>query len=212
MSFSSFFFLLLEKHFRLSLSDPSRSIDRTSSRFSQLRKLLPFKKWKQPGSDSELSSRKEELHFISSNQTGTIPSFVYYKDLCATEYHDDILAYLLRTEPAIHEASIQFLFYDDVKSLVKQRFVLLDYIYKLHRNYLFNSHTLFLSVNIMDRILSKTTVQNFDPVIISVVCLFIAGKYHEIDSPYINVLYLFFIFRSLTQTKILQNTYNIYYR
>ena len=90
-----------------------------------------------------------------------------------------------------------FLQYDETNELLNQRQLLLHKMYRYYFQYHFCLETLYLAVNIMDRILSKARIKNFDPMLVSVTCLFTAGKYFEIDTPHSNVCCFLFCFWQL---------------
>lgn len=65
----------------------------------------------------------------------------------------------------------------------KMRTILIDWLVEVHMKYRLSSETLHLTVNLIDRYLSKATVTRKRLQLIGVVAMFIAAKFEEISPP-----------------------------
>mmetsp|Transcript_13364 Transcript_13364/g.35310 ORF Transcript_13364/g.35310 Transcript_13364/m.35310 type:complete len:464 (+) Transcript_13364:86-1477(+) len=99
------------------------------------------------------------------------------------EYVPDIYAQLFRTES-------QFLprpnyMQDDWQMDInhKMRAILVDWLVEVHMKYRLRKETLFLTVNLIDRYLSRAPVMRRKLQLLGVVSMFIAAKYEEIHPP-----------------------------
>ncbi len=63
------------------------------------------------------------------------------------------------------------------------RAILIDWLIDVHSKFKLLNETLFLTVNLIDRYLSKCQVSRQNLQLIGVSCMFIATKYEEIYPP-----------------------------
>ena len=117
-------------------------------------------------------------------QTITTPE--YQSDLLMSDYLNNIFQCLYVEQFTAFDECTEFLQFDETSQLLVQRQLLLHKLYRYYFQYHFSVETLYLAINIMDRILSKARIKNFDPMLVSVTCLFTAAKYFEIDAPHSN--------------------------
>jgi len=68
----------------------------------------------------------------------------------------------------------------------KMRTILIDWLVEVHMKYRLSPETLHLTVNLIDRYLSKATVTRKRLQLIGVVAMFIAAKFEEITPPELN--------------------------
>ncbi len=68
--------------------------------------------------------------------------------------------------------------------VVRMRTILLDWLVEVSAKFKLKSHTYYLSVNLLDRFLSKTPrVSRNKLQLIGCACLWLSSKYHEIYAP-----------------------------
>jgi cyclin B len=68
----------------------------------------------------------------------------------------------------------------------KMRMILIDWLLEVHMKYKLGTETLHLTVNLIDRYLSKVPVNRKRLQLVGVVAMFIASKYEEVRPPEIN--------------------------
>jgi cyclin B len=68
----------------------------------------------------------------------------------------------------------------------KMRAILIDWLIEVHMKYKMRDETLFLTVNLIDRFLSKQPVMRKRLQLVGVVAMFIASKFEEINPPEIS--------------------------
>lgn len=68
----------------------------------------------------------------------------------------------------------------------KMRAILVDWLIEVHMKYRLRPETLYLTVNVIDRYLSKMQVPRRRLQLLGVVAMFIAAKFEEIDPPRVN--------------------------
>lgn len=104
-------------------------------------------------------------------------------DLCP-EYNNQIFEYLLQREESL---KLGFNYALDKQSIFylrpHLRAILIDWLVEVHEKFQCVTETLLLSINIMDRFLSKTKVKVAKLQLVAITCLFIAAKFHEINLP-----------------------------
>lgn len=116
------------------------------------------------------------IPLVSKNKNAQIPS----------EYIDDIWANLLDKEKLNNYSfrdivSIQ----NDINE--KMRAVLIDWLISVHHQLHLNLHTLFLTVNIIDRYISCKAILRGKFQLLGITALFIACKYEEITYPPVGI-------------------------
>jgi len=99
------------------------------------------------------------------------------------EYAEDIFDSLLKNESTFLLANY-FEFQKEINP--KMRAILLDWLNEVHMKYHMRSETLHLTINIIDRYLSKTSVAKRNLQLVGVVAMSIAAKYEEINPPSID--------------------------
>merc|ERR1719198_596823 len=65
----------------------------------------------------------------------------------------------------------------------KMRAILLDWLIEVHLKYHLRKETLFLTINLIDRFLSRVSVVRKKLQLVGVTAMFIASKYEEIQPP-----------------------------
>lgn len=65
----------------------------------------------------------------------------------------------------------------------KLRSILVDWLVQVHEKFQCVTETLLLAINIMDRFLSRSKVSTSKLQLVAITCLFIAGKFSEINLP-----------------------------
>ena len=66
------------------------------------------------------------------------------------------------------------------------RGILIDWLVDVHKKFKLRMQTLFMSVNIIDRVLEKISVAKHRFQLLGITALFIASKYEEIYPPYLS--------------------------
>ncbi|ETO30873.1 hypothetical protein RFI_06247 [Reticulomyxa filosa] len=115
-------------------------------------------------------------------------------ELMCCAYQEEQLKKLVQKSHLHWKTSTKFLKFKNSEELLQLRVWTLESIYEHFSRFRFESlHSLFLATDLLDRILSKALVRNFDKNIVAVALLTLAAKYHEIDGPNLIVLNFFFI-------------------
>ena len=70
----------------------------------------------------------------------------------------------------------------------KMRAILIDWLIDVHKKYKLKPETMYLTVNIIDRYLSKKNVETINLQLVGVVALLIASKYEDIRPPLVKEL------------------------
>jgi G2/mitotic-specific cyclin 2 len=100
-----------------------------------------------------------------------------------SEYVDDIFDYFRELETATM-ANPRYI--DQQKELRwDMRGILVDWLVEVHTRFRLLPETLFLAVNIIDRVLSRTPVQLDYLQLVGIASMFIASKYEEVLSPHV---------------------------
>ena len=127
--------------------------------------------------NNNLSKREEHQKIIYINNN---PQEVdeYFKEIfCDMQLKENIHLvdpnYLKNTQKTINQ---------------KMRAILIDWIVDVHKKYKLKPETLYLTVNIIDRFLSKQNVTTIKLQLVGVVCLLIASKYEDIHPPLVKEL------------------------
>ena len=127
-------------------------------------------------------SKREEHQTINNinNQSNINPQEVdeYFKEIfCDMQLKENKLLvdpnYLKNKQKALNQ---------------KMRAILIDWIVDVHKKYKLKPETLYLTVNIIDRFLSKQTVTTVKLQLVGVVSLLIASKYEDIHPPLVKEL------------------------
>ncbi|KAJ0084764.1 hypothetical protein Patl1_30108 [Pistacia atlantica] len=104
-------------------------------------------------------------------------------ELAVVEYVDDIYKYykLAEDEGRVHD-------YMDAQPEIneKMRSILVDWLTEVHRKFQLMPETLYLTLNIVDRFLSKEVVPRRELQLVGISSMLIACKYEEIWAPEVN--------------------------
>ncbi|KAJ7980744.1 Cyclin family protein [Quillaja saponaria] len=106
-------------------------------------------------------------------------------ELAAVEYLDDMYKFykLAEDESHVHD------YMGSQREInVKMRSILVDWLIDVHRRFELMPETLFLTINIIDRYLSVTTVARKEFQLVGLSSMLIASKYEEIWAPHVNDL------------------------
>lgn len=98
------------------------------------------------------------------------------------EYSIDIFTELLSTMNVNKPLPLSFT-KSQKEISYKFRNILVDWIVEVHSHFKLQEETLFLCVNLLDRVFERTSVRKSDLQLIGVTCLFIASKVEEIYPP-----------------------------
>ncbi|ETO32318.1 hypothetical protein RFI_04801 [Reticulomyxa filosa] len=132
-----------------------------------------------------IHSNREEI------KKGTLSQCKCGNELVCCVYQEEQLKKLVQNSHQHWKASTKFLKFKNSEELLQLRLWTLGCIYEHFSRFRFESlHSLFLATDLLDRILSKAFVRNFDKNIVAVALLTLAAKYHEIDGPNLIVLAL----------------------
>lgn len=101
--------------------------------------------------------------------------------LMVSEYVNEIFEYLHKLEIDTLPDSTYLTWQKNLKP--KMRSILVDWIVEVHLRFRLLPETLFLAINLMDRFMSKETVQVDKLQLLATGSLFIAAKYEEVYSP-----------------------------
>jgi len=136
-------------------------------------------------------------------------TLIVAKEICekmpinpCTEYEEDIDNYLLGIEQPI------FPKFEQTELTEKMRSILVDWLADVHLRFKLNTETLFLTVNIIDKYLSKNTVPRQKLQLLGVTAMLIACKYEEIYAPEVKD-FAYITDDSYTKEEILQMEQNV---
>lgn len=96
-------------------------------------------------------------------------------------YAKEILDVLLASEAQTAAAHGYMKRQPDINE--RMRSILVDWLVEVHLKFHLHTDTLFLTINLVDRVLEKTAVYRQQLQLVGVVALFIAAKYEEIHPP-----------------------------
>lgn len=96
-------------------------------------------------------------------------------------YAKEILDVLLASETQTRAAHGYMKRQPDIND--RMRGILVDWLVEVHLKFRLHADTLFLTVNIVDRVLERTAVYRQQLQLVGVTALFIAAKYEEIHPP-----------------------------
>ena len=96
-------------------------------------------------------------------------------------YFNDIFSFLESTEESFQVKSDYFLLHTEINHT--SRAFLVDWLVSLHSKFRLLQETLYISVNLVDRYLSKRMVTKKQLQLVGVTAMFIAAKYEEIYPP-----------------------------
>jgi len=114
---------------------------------------------------------KEVIKTSTSFCTSSIPK------ASRTEYEEDIDSHLFKMEQTNSPV------FEQTEITKKMRGILIDWLVDVHLRFKLRSETLFLTVNIIDKYLTKATVSRQNLQLLGVTAMFIACKYEEIYAP-----------------------------
>jgi cyclin B len=99
----------------------------------------------------------------------------------AAEYASDFYTSLFREESLFLPRSDYMDGQTDISA--KMRTILIDWLIEVHMKYRLRPETLYLTVNLIDRYMTRTTVMRKRLQLVGVVAMFIASKFEEIHPP-----------------------------
>lgn len=122
---------------------------------------------------------------LSSYQYSGPPDDIDERDsddpLCATSYVQDMYEHFRIKEPS---TSVRPIYMEDQQYInERMRSILVDWLVEVHLKFKLVPETLYLTVNIIDRYLTKTEVSRPKLQLVGVTALLIASKYEEIYPP-----------------------------
>nr|QYW07116.1 cyclin B1-2 [Dimocarpus longan] len=104
-------------------------------------------------------------------------------ELAVVEYVDDIYNYYKLSE---HEGQVEDYMDAQPDINAKMRSILVDWLSQVHRKFQLMPETLYLTINIVDRFLSKRFVSRRELQLVGISAMVIACKYEEIWAPEVN--------------------------
>lgn len=132
-------------------------------------------------SKQKLPSLQRSRTFGTDLTNASKPDSDKKSDPILGEYTADIYQHLHSTEAKFMPKAGYMLMQDNINE--KMRNVLIDWLIEVHHKFKLLDETLFLTVNILDRYLSKTQVAKEQLQLIGVSSMLIACKYEEIYTP-----------------------------
>lgn len=114
----------------------------------------------------------------------TIPTYVEEgvdNPQCVAEYVQDIYSYL-REEEQGENFNPEYM-QDQTEINPKMRGILVDWLVEVHLKYKLRNETLFLTVKLIDQLLSKRRVARKRLQLVGVACTLVSAKYEEIFPP-----------------------------
>lgn len=140
--------------------------------------LIPPKKRSKPlYKPSSLSS----VYNLRSRTIKEPPSPKPYNPSYVPEYITEILSYYLK----IDEDTKPLFGYMDKQTEInmKMRAILIDWLVDVHLKFKLTPETLYITVNLIDKYLSLSTIPRVKLQLLGITCLFISCKYEEIYPP-----------------------------
>ena len=117
-----------------------------------------------------IKNELENYNKITQNN----PQFVY-------EYFDDIYIYYLELSDALYPLYGYMLNQNEINP--KMRSILIDWLVDVHSKFHLTPDTLYITVNIIDKFLSKEKIKRKNFQLLGITSLFITNKYEEIYPP-----------------------------
>lgn len=137
-----------------------------------------------PTMSPEIFQELHDVYLLFYNETLDAEDEDTYDVSMVAEYSPEIFNYLhtlevkLRPNPRYMEAQTELKW--------NMRSILIDWLVQVHSRFNLLPETLFLTVNYIDRFLSKRKVSLSRFQLVGAVALFIAAKYEEINCPSVN--------------------------
>ncbi|XP_020084579.1 cyclin-B2-1-like isoform X2 [Ananas comosus] len=132
--------------------------------------------------------KEVEMEDLVEEPIPDIDGFDSSNPLAAVDYVEEIYSFYKRTEVAgcahLDYMSNQF----DINE--KMRAILIDWLIEVHYKFELMDETLFLTVNIIDRFLSRQTVIRKKLQLVGVTAMLLACKYEEVSVPVVEDLIL----------------------
>ena len=117
-----------------------------------------------------IKNELENYNKITQNN----PQYVY-------EYFDDIYIYYLELSDALYPLYGYMLNQNEINP--KMRSILIDWLVDVHSKFHLTPDTLYITVNIIDKFLSKEKIKRKNFQLLGITSLFITNKYEEIYPP-----------------------------
>lgn len=132
----------------------------------------------------------------------TIDQELYNDPCCLGCYAQDIFSLALVAEPLL--LPLPTYMKQQIYVTPKMRSVLIDWLVTVHFKFELRHETLYLTVNVIDRYLSRHSITTNELQLLGVTALFIACKYEEIFVPLVSDL-VFISDRAYTKEQIIVN-------
>lgn len=140
-------------------------------------------------SDLEVNSILAEAHKMYFQQTPDLMDEDTYDVVMVAELADGIFDYMRELEIR-YKPNPNYIHYQKELRWSYRR-ILLDWIVEVHNRFQLLPETLYLTVNIIDRFLSKKSIVLSKFQLVGAAALFIAAKYEEINCPSLkDILYM----------------------
>ena len=140
-----------------------------------------------------------ELHQQGADRKGVVPEHV-------AEYIAEISDHVRRTEGEFTPEYGYMKRQNDINE--KMRAILVDWLIEVHYKFKLNPETLFITVNLIDRYLSKAVVKRQLLQLVGVTAMLIASKYEDIYPPPIGD-FVYITDNAYTQQDILEMEHDI---
>ena len=136
--------------------------------------------WKSKTRDFAQHDSKAHLEALSNQAVIDIDSIDSDNPLNATEYVQDIYKHFKHIEA--HPSNCVDPSYVETQTDIrhKHRGILVDWLMKVHHRFELEDDTLFLAVNLIDRVLTKEPCPRSELQLVGATCLFLASKYEDI--------------------------------
>ncbi|CCE64994.1 hypothetical protein TPHA_0J01730 [Tetrapisispora phaffii CBS 4417] len=124
-----------------------------------------------------------------------------YDVVMVVEYSDDIFKYI--NELAMKLSPDPYYIRNQKELKWSYRSILIDWIINVHQRFKLLPETLFLTINLIDRFLSKKECKLNKFQLVGITALFIAAKYEEINCPTLNDL-VYMLDKAYTGDEVLE--------
>jgi Cyclin, N-terminal domain len=105
----------------------------------------------------------------------------YGKPQLVAEFQGDIFKFLMRSEQLTQSQMGYISEQPDISE--RMRAILVDWLIEVHLKFKLRAETLFLTVNLIDRFLSRAKVERSKLQLVGVTAMMLASKYEEIYPP-----------------------------
>jgi len=138
------------------------------------------------GGSTDLNERLAEIQLQSQRRESIedIDAGDRNDPLACTEYVNEIYSNMKREEMRLLPDSDYMSVQPDISD--KMRSILVDWLVDVHQKFKLSPDTLYLTINVVDRFLSKEVIVRQKLQLVGVTSMLIASKYHEIYAPETN--------------------------